>query len=176
MQKIIGRFYWVAHLYVAPPRRTAWIPHDGWVPVIGPKHNDAEFLQFPYEHYHVDWRFLPSAQWRLMSKWIPVHRHVVTGDAEPNTIIGEPQLRKRRYQRAMPEFPEAKTFAPYPRRLQALEIAQAFRCNKLLPGNICPHRGIALDEFARADGTAICPGHGLLWDLRTGALLPRHAP
>ena len=28
--------------------------------------------------------------------------------------------------------------------------------------------------FEQADGTAVCPGHGLRWDLRTGLLLTRH--
>lgn len=61
-------------------------------------------------------------------------------------------------------------------RWARLELAQAFICNRLKPGNVCPHRGIDLTPFARPDGTAICPGHGLRWNLATGELMPRHAP
>jgi hypothetical protein len=74
----------------------------------------------------------------------------------------------------MPDFPAVHhDFPGGPARWAALEAAHA-GC-RLKPGNICPHRGIDLTPFAKPDGTAVCPGHGLRWNLKTGELLPHHS-
>ena len=179
----VGQFYWVPCMRVAPTARTYWTPPDGWVPVLGPKHRDQEHLDFDFEHYHIDWRFVPEREFRAASSGIVInvpHNKVLTNDSGPlNLLVGEPVLKRRRCRRLMPEFPQivAETL-PNRRhvaiRWERLERAQAFTCNKLKPGNICPHRGIDLTPFEQPDGTAVCPGHGMRWNLRTGELMPRH--
>ena len=50
-----GRFYDV------PCVRIMWLPKQRkprWIPITGPRHEDGEFLYFPYQHWHVDHRFL----------------------------------------------------------------------------------------------------------------------
>jgi len=80
----------------------------------------------------------------------------------------KPELKRRKCLREMPDFP------PTPdHRWPILELHQSRTCNKLKPGNVCPHRGTDLTPFEKPDGTAICPGHGLRWNLKTGELMPR---
>ena len=169
---VVGRFYEVPCIRV-------WTCADakdgyGWVPVIGPLHADAEHLNFPYQHYHIDWRFVTAVAFKrsLNRPSKQVHGQVVTNTHGQHKIDGPLVMRRKRCAREMPEFQARPHSAPWGQ----LERAQAKACNKLKPGNICPHRGIDLTSFRRPDGTAVCPGHGLHWNLVTGELIPRHAP
>jgi hypothetical protein len=69
--------------------------------------------------------------------------------------------------RVMPDFPAR------PRAIWA-SLEKAYAGCVLKDGHICPHRGIDLRPFAKPDGTVICPGHGLRWDLNTGLQLQHH--
>lgn len=179
---VVGKFYMVPCMHVNEPFRTRWIPRDGWVPVIGPKHIDAEFLEFNWNHYHIDWRFLPAPQFRRVMEQSPSGSplgHVLTSDTEWSNLTGVPALRRLQCRREMPEFQGRGNIVRWGehigRKWERMERAQAFVCNKLKPGNICPHRGIDLTPFIKDDGTVICPGHGLRWDTKTGEQLPHHA-
>lgn len=185
---VVGEFYLVPCIKVEPRAKTSWMDRNGWVPVLGPKHRDAEHLEFDVEHIHVDWRFIGSEGYRrALAIRISALGTVLSNDgAQPweHCVRRQPELRRIKCKREMPTFPDSSvlgtagtaTSATPPRvRWARLERAQAVVCNKLKPGNICPHRGIALDQFALPDGTAICPGHGLRWNLATGELMPRLA-
>lgn len=170
---VIGTYYAVPCMFVEPGRcrLASFIPSSGWLPVLGPQHEDAEHLNFPHQHYHIDWRFVPERNFaRSSSRWSSRSAMVLTSTSERLKLHGSPVLKRRKCLREMPTFPES----PGP-RWAALERAQFERCSKLKPGNICPHRGIDLTPFAMADGTAICPGHGLRWNLKTGDLMARHS-
>lgn len=167
----VGKFYMVPCMYTA--RRGYWIPADGWVPVIGPKHEDAEHLNFPHPHYHVDWRFIAKSQYGQAAFASSPLGKVLTNtsaDAYPHVLEGEPVQKRRKCQRAMPIFP-----ARVRPEWASLERAQFAACPKLKAGNICPHRGIDLTPFIESDGTAVCPGHGLRWNTVTGDLMARHS-
>lgn len=169
-----GDRYLVRCLFVQRDCRVGWIPRDGWMPVIGPKHTDAEHLEFPFEHFHIDWRFVVERQ--LERVYGAPHSQVITSATGLFDVSGPVELKVRTCRRVMPTFPAPpRRYTATWRRWQHLERAQAFTCNKLKPGGICPHRGIDLTPFAQPDGTAICPGHGLRWNLATGELMPRFA-
>lgn len=145
-----------------------------WVPVLGPKHRDLE-LGVDWEHWHVDWRFVPdSTLFHASTGWRKSpHGKVVSNDNPDrrgeHQLTGTPKLKRRLCRRQMPEFPAS------PRPVWAdMEAAQRKRCDRLKDGHTCPHRGIDLRPFVGEDGTAICPLHGLRWDLRTGAMVARH--
>lgn len=164
----VGQFYMVPCLRV--PFKFCGTE---WVPVLGPKHRDAE-LGADWDHFHIDWRFASDKMLRdCRGISGSPHGNVISNDAgrwnAPHKIIGAPVLKRRKCKRAMPEFPACQE-----PKWTALEVGQRERCDKLKDGHICPHRGIDLRPFARPDGTAVCPGHGLHWDLKTGLLLARH--
>ena len=144
-----------------------------WVPVIGPKHRDVE-LGVNWEHWHIDWRFASKRMFLGCSRGSTGQPHgsVISNDGPDDfkpSLTGTPELKRRKCRRLMPDFP----VAPRP-KWAAMEVAQRGRCDKLKDGHTCPHRGIDLRPFEQEDGTAICPGHGLRWDMRTGLLLARH--
>jgi hypothetical protein len=174
----VGRYYMVPCIATTPEARAWFALPGGWVPVMGPKHEDAEHLEFPEQHYHIDWRFVHNYSFRIASgrHGFP-HSQVLTSTHGKRELKGTPVMRKARCLRVMPDFPlVAKVItARDAGRWDRLERAQFTRCSKLKPGNVCPHRGIDLTPFEQPDGTAICPGHGLRWNLRTGDLMPRHS-
>ena len=65
-----GTYYEVGRFYVVPCVRAGW-PHiddkPRWWPILGPQHEDAEFINFPYQHFHVDYRFLDANARSLVS-------------------------------------------------------------------------------------------------------------
>lgn len=168
----VGAFAMVPCLWVHEDRRgLCW---DEWVPTLGPKHEDAAELDFPWLHYHIDWRFVSDRMfdWCSSAPSKSPLGQVVTADIKFREISGRPVMKRRKCRREMPEFPALHVSGS---RWEQLELNQRARCSKLKDGHICPHRGIDLRQFAQPDGTAICPGHGLRWDLKTGDMLPRHA-
>lgn len=170
----VGKSYLVPCIYVAPKQR-----YGGWaafMPVIGPRHSDAEHLNFPYEHFHIDWRFVSDRAFQSacdMRTGKP-HGLVITNTHGERKLDGAPVLRRRVCKRPMPDFPRQPGVQTRSAVFVALEEAHASTCSRLKPGNICPHRGIDLTPFIQADGTAICPGHGLKWNTTTGELMRHH--
>jgi hypothetical protein len=180
----IGKFYLVPCIKVEFSARTIWMDVNCWVPVLGPKHSDSEHLNFPFDHYHIDWRFVGHTPFNRLKRERSVLSRVLTNDGtDPwnKTITRSPELRRIKCKREMPEFPKVSQIivrSAYSagdgggQKWARMETAQAMVCNKLKPGNICPHRGIDLTPFIKPDGIVICPGHGLRWDTKTGELLP----
>lgn len=165
----IGDVCWVPCIY---------LPHtfhgDTWIPVLGHKHSDAD-LGVIHVHWHIDWRFASERLLVGCSRNITGQPHgtVIFNDGADYlpTLTGVPEIKRRKCKRAMPDFPAR----PKGLLFRAMEVTQRDRCNKLVDGHTCPHRGIDLRPFVQADGTAICPGHGLRWDMATGELIPRYA-
>lgn len=141
-----------------------------WWPVLGAPHRDPE-IGADWIHIHVDWRFVkPKLYERAIRSTLSLKPHGQVVNTPFEMCGGKPvfALRRRKCWREMPDFPAR------PAKFALLEEAHAQRCARLVNGTHCPHRGIDLRPFAKPDGTAVCPGHGLRWDLRTGELLRHH--
>lgn len=161
---VVGRRYMVptvkGHIY---RRLRHW-------PVIGPMHEDAEIINFPRSHFHIDWRFVPESDFRYalrFGKTFRVLSLVMTFGPETNNPDGvEPvTVRSRKCYRADIEFPVVFFTQP-------LELKYA--SSALKEGLICPHRGLPLTGMKPdADGNVVCPGHGLRWNVCTGKLVRR---
>jgi hypothetical protein len=165
----VGRFYMVPHIFVPG----GFYGSTRWVPVLGEKHRDKEHINFEWEHWHVDWRFAPAemfARCTITATGQP-HGKVISNDSYPYNgtpkLTGSPVMRRSKCKREMPDFP-ARPKAAW------ASLEKAYAGCVLKDGHICPHRGIDLRPFAKPDGTVICPGHGLRWDMRTGWQLPHH--
>lgn len=181
---IVGEFYKVPCMQVLPSNRIPLADPFGWVPVLGPLHEDFEILEFRLAHYHIDWRFVSEAVWRRAVQDVDQGAavgHVLStvlsnthGTPWRQKVEGTPELRRIKCRRAMPDFPHNSTIPDRSYRWERLERAQAFTCSKLKPGNVCPHRGIDLTPFIKEDGTVTCPGHGLRFDARTRELIQFH--
>jgi len=134
--------------------------------VIGPWHEDAELIEFPHDHYHFDFRFVsnlsslmrPAEEWRFARVLTRAACAIMDG-SEPRV-----EWMRRKCIRDGPLFPDAPHWG------SKLERAYA---NKKLECGRCPHRGLPLHGQPVNGGVVVCPGHGLAWDVQTGALVPR---
>ena len=100
--------------------RANWCHTRADWPVLGPRHEDADHLNFPYLHWHIDGRFVSAALWRKvktegfirnplassqLDAWIatmmlPVMQepiHPSPGPGDPAETLGTQQLRMIRH-------------------------------------------------------------------------------
>lgn len=148
-----------------------------WIPVMGPEHRDAEIVQFPHSHWHVDWRFASERVLRRAVKAnfsrqggpfnYVLQRYGICGGTEdhgaPFVTTGDVVMRRVKCRRPMPDYPRKAAFW-----MTKLEDAFAQACMKNM---VCPHRGMPLEGCERDGDVVICPGHGLRWNVKTGALV-----
>lgn len=145
-----------------------------WWPVIGPVHDDKEYLNFPHEHYHYDFRFITDALWnsRYGSRslkhpsvmGVVQHVKVMQYEVEHESVV-EVVEKKLRCIRQMIEFPNQLCYVLEPTFKDATVNLNCLRC---------PHRGVPLNGLPQDDaGNVICPGHGLKWNLTTGGMISR---
>lgn len=155
----------IGRMYRVPCVRVASGFYAGlFLPALGELHEDRD-LGISNYHFHFDWRFIADTLMRRLRRrgYIPVVSLILSPDAKPQhkTLL-------RKCVRAAPDFP---SHAPWMARLEA-EYLHA----RLLPGMVCPHRGMSLASQPVEDGCVTCPLHGLRWDVVTGALAPRALP
>lgn len=156
----IGEFYQVPAVRVE-----TFHGFEGWIPVIGPMHEDAELIGFPFQHFHVDWRFVPQRLWRLLGNRCYTNHHfawpIQCPDGRGKRVILEgPLLRRMKCKRDPGRFPTERAGW-----LKAL--GERYACAKLTNG-ACPHRGIPVSAMHRDGDVLTCPGHGLQWNAITG--------
>lgn len=176
----IGKTYRVPTIYAED-----WhvCRYTGWLPIMGPLHEDAEHVNFPYQHWHIDWRFASKrlfdritwpARHMLQPRYKTAEQYCYAWPVQQKDNIGRtivakpPELRRMTCKRALPGFP--RTAAKW---IPALECAYA---GSKLKNLRCPHRGIPLDGIAPVDGIVTCPGHGLRWNVQTGELVRDATP
>ncbi len=146
--------------------------HGQIVPVLGGWHKDPEISKSLGEHIHLDARFLPARMFKSKRGYrgsdydkdgfvlAQVETlHFLNTEEKPKIT-----LRPMKCLRVMPHFLDT---APIGRKNTSWP--QEMRCTyqdvKLTDALVCPHRGIHLAPFEE-NGFAVCPGHGLCWNLR----------
>lgn len=159
----IGRYYRVPAVLV----EEWWGFRGGWIPVIGPMHEDAEIVNFPWQHFHIDWSFAPRELWKLWGNNRYQGEHFAHPIQCPDTLGHKviqrgPELRLMKCKRDAGRFPIDIGMKRWLPKLQA-----KFACAKLVNG-VCPHRGIPVSAMHRDGDILTCPGHGLQWNAVTG--------
>jgi hypothetical protein len=135
------------------------------VPLYGPRHEDREFINFPEEHYHIDWRFADQGFYNSRSR----PYRTLWGTVMSARNIKDGQLLPYIDPHQVPWLPK---------------LEAAYAGHRLKDCRTCPHRGLSLRSVVPEDGTIskgslvidqiiVCPGHGLAWNARTGELVPR---
>lgn len=171
----------VGRTYLVPTVRHEWWGFTSAWPVMGPKHEDGEHLNFPYEHYHIDSRFLNDRQRRKV-EWqyenIAANRGVgdvlALGVASAPLMTGHlhlpplpaPVLRPLRCRSDQHAYPLGYSLKNTP-HARMHETFAGRRCGRDAAGHlICPHKGFVLDSLVPdASGRVICPLHGLVVDV-----------
>lgn len=158
---IVGKFYNVPCIQSE---------NGKWFPILGPKHEDADYIRFPTEHYHFDFRFITNSDiirqfgrsyhpGQFFGSVATAARGMAGGCYRMDTI----KTMRRKCIRQMPEYPIDRAIW-----LPQLEAAYADKKMKCMT---CPHRGIPLDGLPVKDGVVTCPVHGLRWNVTTGELV-----
>lgn len=170
----IGKFYLV------PTVHYLYCESDRIWPVIGPKHTDAEIIDFPEPHYHVDARFLDAAQARVLNRYSKWRKKFLAfdGPALALTVAGAPIAEPRYWgycenARPLPGIVYRRRCAriiPYV-NLQArwhVTLRRHYAGARLIQtehGLICPHKGAPIGSVAPDErGLIVCPLHGLCFD------------
>lgn len=179
----------VGQFYLVPTVRHHWYDSLGVWPVMGPKHEDAEHLQFDREHYHLDLRFLsPHTERKLLQRaGDAAEFRGVTGRgsklayicaANPVTQewadepLPKPIYLPKRCYRNEHAYPLPRSVGGRNPGFRNLHAAFAGRrCGRDAGGRlICPHKGFALDSLVPDEhGRVVCPLHGLVIDVRASA-------
>lgn len=166
-EPVPGGYYWVSFVNVERVKKT-----PKWMPILGPLHEDKAVINFPYLHWHMDWRFASQGYYedrlKLCVDPARIHMFIVNasyGYAQKKTTPDITTIHRRfvKCRRLMPPYPEKVRWG------QQLEAAFADTKMKCLT---CPHRGLPLDPRMAKDGVITCTGHGLKWNLQTGDLVP----
>ena len=150
-------------------------------PILGPLHEDAAFIKFPEEHWHLDRRFLTEPQGRLLAthknadlgermlaRLLPVehlmaalHAVVLCKDARLRGPLHRPLVCLRE----QPEYFSANAH-------QWLAELEAAFAGATVRDHRCPHKGMPLGSLPVDKGCITCPAHGLRFDSE-GHLAPR---
>lgn len=172
---VVGRFYMVPVVrgHVAG-RLSDW-------PVLGPRHNDQDtFPHFPWDHYHLDGRFLSPRQANILldTSWTgsdlakQVGLWVMPHDPASKRVLprGRPPVLRRKCQRDALEYAhgDKNPIISLRERFGAVVEPRLLADGRRL----CPHRKVDLSSFPPdADGIVVCPLHGL----RVRCGVPAHA-
>lgn len=155
---VVGQFYMVPVIREYP----YFGKMDTW-PVIGPRHTDDDFFNFPMPHYHIDARFLTKAQvrhietdYRGLVAWVGssplAHRDIPVPTGRP--VLARRKCRAASYGYSHGERDQVRALNAHYAEPEAIRLADG----RLL----CPHRKADLSQFpAGADGMVTCPLHGL---------------
>lgn len=186
---VVGRMYLVPCVLVGSPKSRKVLGSNtpprgcggmlpGWWPVIGPHHEDAELLNFPFQHWHYDLRFLSNAQVENRGKdGFHTTSSVLSVLPRPLTNHGElesPVLRPRRCMREQVDWsnhPDIKRYTTRPEALRKMERITAQKHHGLKSCMRCPHRGLPLGSMPVIDGVITCPGHGIRFHASTGKVV-----
>jgi nitrite reductase/ring-hydroxylating ferredoxin subunit len=146
-----------------------------WWPILGPQHTDPD-LGAPREHFHLDFRFVPMSGVR----WLVINtfNEDIVLNQDLNRVSSSIFLT-----RSMEDI-EDRAFVCYRAAIRfpldafsqgsgVLKLPAKYEHKKLcLKNRICPHRQVNLNSVTPdSDGVIHCPGHGLKFSAKTGAVL-----
>lgn len=168
----------VGTYYLVPTVTGEWFNVTKSWPVIGPKHNDAQCLDFEHQHYHLDARFIFK---RSDENWF--WRSVLASPLQINDRVNAGGLPapvwRRRLCRRLVNPAQADIIEGLAQRSERLRChfdqwtgKQARHDGR---GWVCPHRSVPLADHAAIDGVITCPLHLLRIDAETGRVLPPQA-
>lgn len=155
----LGDFYLVPHVVMNEAIRNTLDfklltgRRINFVPVLGGFHDDAEIINFPYLHIHIDFRFLNVDYSRFVTRnHLNLMTYVLVAEIPDKVKV---VLKRRKCRHQTRKFPKTDF---------AAKLEEAFEGKKAV-GAICPHRGLRLsDGHKTKTGDIICAGHGLCWD------------
>lgn len=134
------------------------------IPVHGGLHEDAEIINFPDHHWHIDWRFIST---RLYHEYFKLGGGFLMPWAWPISEVYASVDVTKRLLKCKRQF---GAYVP-PTRIPWLSKLQAKYQNAKMKNFICPHKGLPCNGTPIVDGVVVCRGHGLAFNVETGSLV-----
>ncbi len=160
-----------------------------WRPTLGKAHEDTEWLNVNWHHYHYDFRFLTDEDMRqIASHWRGASASLDEVISSMFTLViakkfvkGTLEYRPMVCHRQMPEFPVVRErgsmttllWDGFTRKLEEPLIRKGAKLRTQHDCLRCPHRNIPLSGIPNDGETIVCPAHGLRWNLKTGKIVSR---
>lgn len=171
------------------------------VPIFGPRHEDADIIKFPDEHWHYDLRFLSSEIIDGLMVQVAIVHGERLGIGKVRTMSGKflenlvnsipvasrpsyamlavvPLLNVREPETELRRLPCLREMPSYPSRIGGTlmhfvrQLENAYVSHRKPDCQTCPHRGMPLRGLPVSRGVVTCPGHGLRFKVGTGRLVP----
>ena len=184
----VGKFYKVPCVWASWPYTE---PRYRWWPVLGPQHEDKETLEFPYQHYHVDFRFLDKAAREDLAtplgppqafSAVITSMNIATGNVHPGGVTADMptdypstkripedpswfRVRRLKCKAQWPDYPRSTVWWIH-------DLEHSYQGQKLRQGRYCLHKGTDLGTIIPDGDVVTCPLHGLRWNVRTGEMVP----
>lgn len=156
----IGKYYRVPCVLT---KKHSWLG-SGWQPIIGPMHEDSGVVNFPYDHWHIDLRFVDGRRYKSLKRMSPYAWPIMKEGRWGGPIVLEgPTLQRLRCKREFPQYPHGQA--------KWLPLLQKEFRDVKMTNMVCPHRGLPLEGCPRDGDVVQCPGHGLRWNVKTGELV-----
>lgn len=134
------------------------------IPIHGALHEDAEIINFPFEHWHIDWRFVDARTYEFYRKagggWFMPWAWPINRDNSIGPVVRRKLKCKRQFGPYMPKE----------RILWLRALEEKYRDAKM-KNLICPHKGLPCNATPTVDNVVICRGHGLAFNVKTGVLV-----
>lgn len=157
----VGKYYRVPCVLT---HKHSWLG-SGWQPIIGPMHEDSGVVNFPYDHWHIDLRFVDGRRYKGRIQILsPYTWPILKNDRYGGEVVKQgPEMKRLRCKRVFPPYPHDQA--------KWLPALQEEFCAVKMKNMVCPHRGLPLEGCPRDGDVVQCPGHGLRWNVITGELV-----
>ncbi|MEP2977978.1 MAG: Rieske 2Fe-2S domain-containing protein [Lentilitoribacter sp.] len=169
---IVGKYYLV------PTVKALWFNSFAEYPVIGPRHNDKQDLEFEPFHFHIDARFISKGTddlyyWRAVLT-SPVSETGRGGQLLNDKLISYERkwLCKRQHSPFVGKICDMATDGKSPNFMKHVARYAGANVNSDKRGLVCPHRNVSLaNQPVADDGVVICPLHFLQICTRSNRVL-----
>lgn len=162
---ILREEYLVPHIHVRQ--------HGSWMPIVLPLHNDADFLNFPIDHYHYDIRFLYLREMRLIvgNSLVCMSMQAITayiGSQVVGNDLGDCDLATIKFFKRKCRRQNFDWLLNYRGKIKRFADFEDYFCGikaRIAPCGKCPHKGVDLRQvLPDENGIKTCPAHGLRFD------------
>lgn len=177
----VGKSSLVPHVIA----RMGFLRKEMYVPISSYLHNDKKHIKFPYDHYHIDWRFATksvissSIYSRLphtkQAAEVIIFDQEYTNDSSHCAVSDKIFYRRVKCRRLYlaAEFFDSPSFDVLKKHQDhfVFTLPETFCNAKLKVDNgrlICPHKGVEIPkDCTDSHGNYVCPGHLLRFNPTT---------
>lgn len=143
------------------------------LPVFGDWHNDKDFGQNDFDHYHIDTRFVTEQELEWFNLSGALNIQYLSGVCAINVTTmrdrGVYEDAKEIPRVCLRELGQSTTFSIHENGVLKNLSKQLMQKNFKLDDKcrVCPHKGTSLQGISPVNGVILCPVHAMRFDAKT---------